>query len=129
MEQSFTRRDLIKPDRLRALMQRSDVVGVLQLGSHLGAIAVSGTLLWMLWGTWVAVPVFMLHGVLLNFLYAAQHELSHGTVFRTKWPNALFGRAIGFAMIFARDFDWIQHSAHHQYTQNWEKDGELARAP
>ena len=129
MQQSFTRRDLIKPDRLRALMQRSDVAGVLQLGSHLGAIAVSGTLLWLTWGTWVAVPVFMAHGVLLNFLYAAQHELSHGTVFKTKWPNELFGRAIGFLMIFGRDFDWIQHSAHHQYTQNWEKDGELARDP
>ncbi|MDJ0631328.1 MAG: fatty acid desaturase [Rhodobacter sp.] len=129
MQTSFTRRDLIDPKRLRALMQRSDLAGVLQLGSHLGAIALSGTGLWLTWGTWAAVPVFMVHGVLLNFLYAAQHELSHGTVFQTKWPNMVFGRSIGFLMIFARDFDWIQHSAHHQYTQNWEKDGELARAP
>lgn len=65
--------------------------------------------------------------VLVNFLYAAQHESSHGTVFRTKWPNMVFGRLIGFAMIYPRDFDWIQHSAHHQWTQNWEKDGELVR--
>ncbi len=70
MQTSFTRRDLIKPDRLRALMQRSDLSGVLQLGSHLTAIAISGTLLWQLWGTFWAVPVFMLHGVLINFLYA-----------------------------------------------------------
>ncbi len=59
----------------------------------------------------------------------AQHELSHATVFKTKWPNELFGRIIGFLMIFARDFDKIQHAAHHQYTQNWEKDGELVREP
>jgi fatty acid desaturase len=129
MQTSFTRRDLIKPDRLRALMQRSDLHGVLQLGSHLAAIAVSGTLLWQVWGTPWAVPVFMLHGVLINFLYAGQHELSHATVFKTKWPNELFGRIIGFFMIFARDFDKIQHAAHHQYTQNWEKDGELVREP
>jgi len=129
MQTTFSRKDLIKPDRLRALMQRSDMHGVLQLVSHLAAIAISGTLLWQVWGTWWAVPVFMLHGILINFLYAGQHELSHGTVFKTKWPNMVFGRAIGFAMIFGRDFDWIQHTAHHQYTQNWEKDGELQRVP
>ncbi|MCG6902995.1 MAG: fatty acid desaturase [Rhodobacter sp.] len=129
MQTSFTRRDLIAPQRLRGLMQRSDLYGALQLGSHVGAIAVSGTLLWQLWGTFWAIPLFMVHGVLINFLYAGQHELSHTTVFRTKWLNMVFGRLIGFVMIFGRDFDWIQHSAHHQYTQNWEKDGELARVP
>jgi len=87
VQTSFSRRDLIGPDRLRALMQRSDLRGLAQLGSHLAAIALAGTLLWQLWGTLWAVPVFMLHGVLINFLYAAQHELSHSTVFRTKWPN------------------------------------------
>ncbi len=129
MEASFSRRKLIEPTRLRALMQRSDLRGALQLGSHFGAILISGTALWALWGTWWAVPVFMIQGVLLNFLYAAQHELSHETVFKTKWPNILFGRLIGFIVIFPRDFDKIQHWAHHQHTQNWEKDGELAREP
>ncbi len=129
MQTTFNRRSLIAPDRLRALMQRSDLAGVLQLGSHLAALAATGTALWLTWGTFWALPLFMLHGVLLNFLYAGQHELSHATVFRTKWPNELFGRLIGFLMIFPRDFDWIQHSAHHQWTQNWEKDGELVREP
>ncbi len=129
MQASFTRGKLIAPARLRALMQRSDARGALQLGSHLGAIAVSGAALWLVRGTWWAVPVFMVHGVLINFLYAAQHELSHSTVFRSKWPNMVFGRLFGFVLIFPRDFDWIQHSAHHQWTQDWEKDGELARRP
>lgn len=129
MQTSFTRKDLIRPDRLRALMQRSDLAGALQLGSHFGAIALSGALLWLCWGSLWAVPVFMVHGVLLNFLYAGQHELSHATVFKTKWLNEAFGRLIGLIVLFPRDFDLIQHSAHHQYTQNWEKDGELARVP
>ncbi|MEM6945126.1 MAG: fatty acid desaturase, partial [Pseudomonadota bacterium] len=81
------------------------------------------------WGSWWALPVFMVHGVLLNFLYAGQHELSHATVFKTKWPNELFGRIIGFLMLYPRDFDKIQHWAHHQHTQKWEKDGELIREP
>ncbi|MEO0621703.1 MAG: fatty acid desaturase [Pseudomonadota bacterium] len=129
MDATFSRRRLIAPSRLRALMQRSDLRGGLQLASHFGAIALSGTMLWTLWGTWWALPVFMVHGVLLNFLYAGQHELSHATVFKTKWPNELFGRVIGFLMIYPRDFDKIQHWAHHQHTQNWEKDGELVREP
>lgn len=129
MQTSFTRRDLIAPARLRALMQRSDLAGALQLGSHLGAIAVTGTALWLSWGSALAVPLFLVHGVLINFLYAAQHELSHATPFRAKWPNEFFGRLIGFAMLFPRDFDKIQHAAHHQWTQDWDKDGELVRDP
>lgn len=129
MQTSFSRRDLIAPARLRDLMQRSNLAGALQLGSHFLALLISGTLLWHLWGTLWAIPVFMVHGVLLNFLYAGQHELSHETVFRTKWLNEVFGRLIGFLMLYPRDFDKIQHWAHHQHTQNWEKDGELAREP
>ena len=68
-------------------------------------------------------------GVLINFLYAAQHELSHATVFSTRKVNEIFGRLIGFFMIFPRDYDQIMHFAHHTYTQNWEKDGELVREP
>ncbi|KMK65712.1 fatty acid desaturase [Puniceibacterium sp. IMCC21224] len=129
MQASFSRRSLIAPDRLRALMQRSDLRGGLQLGGHLGALCLTGAVLWQLWGSWWAVPVFMAHGVLINFLYAGQHELSHETVFRTKPLNALFGRIFGFVLIYPRDFDKIQHWAHHQHTQNWEKDGELVREP
>ncbi|MEO0818800.1 MAG: fatty acid desaturase [Pseudomonadota bacterium] len=129
MDATFSRRRLLEPAALRALMQRSDFRGALQLGSHIAALALSGTALWLTWGSWWAVPVFAIHGVLLNFLYAGQHELSHGTVFRTKWPNTLFGRIIGFLMLYPRDFDKIQHWAHHQHTQDWEKDGELVREP
>lgn len=129
MEASFSRRKLVSPERMRELMQRSDLRGAVQFGSHIGAIAISGTLLWTLWGSLWALPVFMVHGVLLNFLYAGQHELSHETVFRTKWLNEWFGRLIGFLMIYPREFDKIQHWAHHQHTQNWEKDGELVREP
>ncbi|SNR56831.1 fatty acid desaturase [Puniceibacterium sediminis] len=129
MDAAFSRRRLIAPDRLRTLMQRSDLRGTLQLSSHLGAIAITGSLLWATWGSFWAVPLFMAHGVLINFLYAGQHELSHGTVFATKGINVLFGRIFGFLLIYPRDFDKIQHWAHHQHTQNWEKDGELIREP
>lgn len=129
MDVSFDRRKIVTPQRLRDLAQRSDARGWLQAGSHFGAILVTGLALGQLWGHWLAIPVFMAHGMLINFLYAGQHELSHGTVFRSKRVNEWMGRVIGFIQIFPRDFDQIQHFAHHQHTSDWEKDGELAREP
>ncbi|MEM7239467.1 MAG: fatty acid desaturase, partial [Pseudomonadota bacterium] len=129
MDGTFVRGKIIAPAVLRGLMTRSDLRGMVQAGSHFGAVLLSGAALWLFWGTWLAVPVFMLHGTLINFLYAGQHELSHNTPFRTKALNEWVGRLIGFLMLYPRDFDLIQHSAHHQYTQNWERDGELVREP
>ena len=129
MDAQFSRRDLLTPTELRALTARSDLRGALQMGSHLGAILIVGILHGIAMGTgWVWVTGAAL-GVLLNFLYAAQHELSHATVFKTRKLNEVFGRIIGFIQIFPRDFDQVMHFAHHQYTQDWERDGELVREP
>ncbi len=129
MDAVFSRRNLIEPAALRAMMHRSDLHGAMQAGSHFGAILLTGWLLHLTWGSLWAVPVFVAHGTLLNFLYAGQHELSHNTPFRTKWLNEWVGRLIGFLMLYPRSFDQIQHHAHHQHTQDWEKDGELVRQP
>ena len=129
MEASFSRRKLLTPAELKQLNQRSDLYGSLQMASHLGAITVTGYLHYLAMGTWWVLATGFGLGVLINFLYAAQHELSHATVFATRKVNEIFGRIIGFAMIFPRDFDQVMHFAHHTYTQNWEKDGELVREP
>jgi len=33
----------------------------------------------------------------------------------------------GFALFYPRTFDQVQHMAHHRFTQDWARDGELAR--
>jgi fatty acid desaturase len=99
------------------------------MASHVGAIAIMVWLHAMAMGSlWVIATGFVL-GVLLNFLYAAQHELSHATVFATRRLNEVCGRFIGFLMLFPRDYDQVMHFAHHQWTQDWERDGELVREP
>ena len=129
MEASFSRRKLVTPAELKDLNARSNLWGAGQMASHLGAILFAGYLHSLALGTgWMWLTGFGL-GVLLNFLYAAQHELSHATVFSTRKLNEVFGRLIGFTMIFPRDYDQVMHFAHHTYTQNWEKDGELVREP
>ncbi len=129
MEAVFSRRKILKPAELRELSSKSDIAGTLQLGSHLAAIAGAAWLHSLALGNWWSLATGAVLGVLINFLYAAQHELSHSTVFRTRWLNDLFGRIIGFVQIFPRDFDQIMHFAHHQWTQDWERDGELVREP
>jgi len=129
MDASFARRELLEPSELRALNARSDRRGWLQLLSHLGAIALAVVLHAQALGTWWVLLTGFALGVLINFLYAAQHELSHGTVFATRRLNEFWGRVIGFAMIFPRDFDQVMHFAHHKWTQDWERDGELVREP
>jgi fatty acid desaturase len=124
----FVRREVIDGAKLRSLCVASNRKGALQTLSHTGAIAVTGTALWLTRGTWWAVPIFAVHGVLLNFLYAGQHELSHWTVFRTGWLNEWVGRLFGFLLFYPRTFDQVQHMAHHRFTQDWARDGELARA-
>ena len=129
MEASFSRRKLVTPAELKDLNVRSNLWGAVQMASHLGAILFAGYLHSLALGTgWMWLTGFGL-GVLLNFLYSAQHELSHATVFATRKVNEVFGRLIGFAMIFPRDYDQVMHFAHHTHTQNWEKDGELVREP
>jgi len=90
-------------------------------------IGATGAVVYMTLGTaWVVVP-FLVHGVLINYLYGGQHELRHSTVFRTRWLNEFWGRVIGFIVIAPRDADQIQHFAHHRHTQIWRQDGELFR--
>jgi fatty acid desaturase len=127
VDEVFVRRDVIDAAKLRSLCVPSNMRGALQAFSHLAAIAVTGTLLWHWRSTWWALPLFAAHGVLLNFLYAGQHELSHWTVFRTGWLNEWLGRLFGFVLFYPRTFDQVQHMAHHRFTQDWAKDGELAR--
>jgi fatty acid desaturase len=127
VDEVFVRRDVIDTAKLRSLCLPSNAEGAMQTLSHGGAIAATGMLLWVTRGTWWAVPVFVVHGVLLNFLYAGQHELSHWTVFRTGWLNEWVGRLFGFVLFYPRTFDQVQHMAHHRFTQDWARDGELAR--
>ena len=129
MEASFSRRELLTPKELGALNQKSDMRGWMQMVSHLGAIGVAIYLHALAMDTWWVIATGFVLGVLLNFLYAAQHELSHATVFATRGLNIFWGRVVGFLMLFPRDFDQIMHFAHHRWTQDWERDGELVREP
>lgn len=129
MEESFTTQKILKPSELKSLNKKSDFMGFFQLGSHAGAIIFFGYLHYLAIESWWVLLTGGLLGIAVNFLYAGQHELSHWTVFKTKYLNEFFGRLIGFIMLFPRDYDQVMHFAHHRWTQDWERDGELTRDP
>ena len=70
MQGSFSRRGILDPSELRALNARSNLMGALQMASHLLAIAGAAWLHALALGSWWVLPSGFLLGVLVNFLYA-----------------------------------------------------------
>jgi fatty acid desaturase len=114
-------------EQLAALGVKSNIKGGVQAGSHLAAIAAA---------TWAAatwpglrLPLLLVQGILVNCLYAGQHELSHWTVFRTKRINDLFGQAFGFATLNPFYADRWAHFSHHRATHDPARDPEILGLP
>jgi fatty acid desaturase len=75
------------------------------------------------WGL-LALALYV-HGGLLAF-QPQRHEFSHGTVFRTKWLNALFGRIFGLIHWPGNSALYkMSHNHHHRYTLHKRSDGEV----
>ncbi|HEX4507857.1 MAG TPA: fatty acid desaturase [Alphaproteobacteria bacterium] len=116
---------LVAPDRLKQLSVRSDRRGLIHLFSQMATLAVTTTLIARLSGTWWVILPFMAQGIVLNCLYAGQHEMSHRTAFKSRALNLWVGEIIGFLEILPAQWDRKFHFAHHRNTQNPAKDPEL----
>lgn len=108
----------------RALTERSDGRGLLQLAGHLGALAVTGGWIVMALPGWQGV--LLIHGVLVVFLFTALHETIHKTAFRTDALNAVVAHAAGFVLFLPPRWFRYFHFAHHRHTQDPGRDPELA---
>ena len=125
MDDFVGRKALIPAPRLRELTLRSDLRGAIQTLSHFGAILLTGAVLYVTRGSWWCIPVFIVHGMLINYLFAAQHEFNHYTVFASRWLNDVCNRITGFLVIYPRSQERWYHYEHHRHTQNWQRDPEL----
>ena len=114
---------------LRVLIQKSDRQGCFQAGGHLALFICTGALTYYFFeqGWWIAFLVLLsLHGTVGSFFSGlANHELGHGTVFRTRWLNR------GFLYIFGilgwdnfHDYSF-SHTYHHLYTLHKRGDREV----
>jgi fatty acid desaturase len=102
---------------LKALMRRTDGPAIRDTLIWIAAFAVSGTLGYLAWGTWWAVPCFLVYGVLYGSSSDSRwHECGHGTAFRTRWMNDVVYHVACF-MILREPTVWRwSHTRHHTDT-------------
>src|SRR6478752_8450932 len=69
--------------RMKELMRRSDYPAVRDTAIWVGSMIASAAIGIMLWGSWWAVPFFLVYGVLYGSASDSRwHEAGHGTAFK-----------------------------------------------
>ncbi len=114
---------------LTALVERSDSRGLARLALHTLAIAVAGASYAGALGTAWMLPAAWLYGTVLVFLFAPLHETVHYTAFRSRWINRAVSAACGWILVLPPRYFRAFHLEHHRYTQDPERDPELAVPP
>jgi fatty acid desaturase len=122
----------LSPAMLRELSERSDVRGAVRTVSHYGAIAIVGTLIWLVssaYGLAWALPLIVVQAYLVAFLFMPMHETAHKTAFRSRALNLAVGHLSAFMIAHRYEYYCLFHWDHHRYTQDPDKDPELIVGP
>ena len=118
-------REIIGRDRLAGFVDRRDGPGLAFAVAHATLLLVTGWLLWRALGTAWTVPAIIVHGIVVVHLFAPFHESIHYTAFRTRWLNTAAGWASGLVLMLPPTVFRYQHTAHHKYTQDLERDPQM----
>src|SRR5204863_9717815 len=94
----FTAHEIPRDD-LHALMRRSDGPALRRAVWHLGMLILTGAVLWRLASTVWAVPLIVVHGYMLAFIFCALHETEHRTAYGTRCLSAMLGSVAGCIVI------------------------------
>ena len=107
-----------KVDRkaLKALMKRSDRPAMMNYGLWLALIAATGVATVVTWGSGWGIVWLVLYSVIHQSATARQHELAHGTPFRTRWMNEVFFHLSSFITLSEGHYYRWRHSRHHTHT-------------
>jgi acyl-lipid omega-6 desaturase (Delta-12 desaturase) len=101
----------------------SNLKGLSQIITTFGALA----LLW--WAAassqhsfeWLLIPIIVLISLFTLRVFALMHECGHGSLFRTRRLNRIFGFLLGVTADMPQ-YVWSQHhNYHHTHNGNWEK--------
>ena len=103
--------------RLKELMQRSDWPALRDTMIWLGLLAGSAVGGIHYWGSWTAVPFFLVYGIMYGAAADSRlHECSHRTAFRTSWLNDAVYYLACFMMMRGPTPNRWSHTRHHTYT-------------
>lgn len=120
----------ISRERLKQLSKRRDGPAIRDTLLSLALLGGTGTLAYLSWGTWWAIPAFIVYGIIYASLGDSRwHECSHGTAFKTRWMNEVVFQAAGF-MILRQATPWkCSHIRHHRETIIVGRDPEIPLQP
>ena len=116
----------LKAKELGPLTVRTDAPAARRAVGHLGAIAAAAGALWVALDSWWALPLTVLLGYCLAFLFNMEHETAHQTAFRTRAWNYILGHLAGFAILLPYEYYRAHHWEHHRHTQDPARDPELS---
>lgn len=123
---------LLSSTELRSLSVRSNLPGLVRAASHYGAIVAFGVLIWLVsshYGWLWAIPLMIVQGYFVAFLFMIVHETAHKTAFRNRTLNLMFGHLSSFAIGLPYEYYCLFHWDHHRYTQDPARDPELLVGP
>ena len=109
----------------KALITKTNTHGIIRLVSHLALIVMMAMIYWRFDGL-IAAAGLVGQGIGMCFLFCAMHEASHGTAFRSKGLNSAVMWLGGIILLMGPQWFRYFHFDHHRYTQDPEKDPELA---
>ena len=118
-------RGVIGSHRLPGFVERRNGPGFAFAAAHAALVGITGWLVWRTLGTAWAVPATVVHGIVIVHLFAPFHESTHYTAFRTRWLNTAAGWISGLVLMLPPLVFRYQHTAHHKYTQDVERDPQM----
>jgi fatty acid desaturase len=110
---------------LKGLMQKTDTYGLVDFGLWIVLLLGSGGLAVATWGTWWALPAFLLYGTIWSSADARWHECGHATVFKTRWLNELFYHVSSYMTLREAHLWRWSHVRHHTHTVIKGRDPEI----
>src|SRR5271170_3619076 len=112
--------------QLKELMKRKDGPAIRDTLVWLAALVVSGGLGVYFWGSWAAVPFFLVYGVLYGSSSDSRwHECGHRTAFKTKWMNDSVYQIACFMILREPEIWRWSHTRHHTDTVIVGRDPEI----
>lgn len=110
-------RPKIAPDKIRALMKKSDARAGLDTALWLGLMVVFAAIGIALWPSWWSAPFWAAYGVLYGSASDARwHECGHRTAFKTPWMNTVIYELASFMLMRSPALWRHSHIRHHTDT-------------
>ena len=104
----------------KELCKRSDWQGIKHVTIWIFFLALSGYIAFLSWGTWWAIPAFLVYGNIYSFSNPLWHETGHKTAFQSKFLNEFFYYISSYMANYEPTRWRYTHFVHHGNTYSTE---------